>query len=86
MATGSDVLQMLIPTGGWVIYGDDFDSIIYDEGVKPLTKTEFESGFNQVDAWKTDKAAQKEAKTVAALAKLAELGLSAEDISLIIQS
>jgi len=31
MAKGSDVLSMLIPSGGWVIIGDNFNSIIYDE-------------------------------------------------------
>ena len=37
MATGGDVLQLLIPTGGCVIQADDFDSIRYDNGVKPIS-------------------------------------------------
>ena len=27
MTTGTDVLNMLCPEGGWIIYGDDFDNI-----------------------------------------------------------
>lgn len=54
MAKGSDVLAMLIPQGGWVIYGDDFDSIVYDEGVTPITKKQFDDGFTKVDKWLAD--------------------------------
>jgi hypothetical protein len=80
MAKGSDVLDMLIPTGGWVIYGDDFDSIIYDEGVKPITKKQFEDGFAQYDAWKAKLDADKATAKAAAQAKLAALGLTVEDL------
>ena len=54
MATGGNVLEMLIPTGGWVITADDFDSIRYDEGVTPITKKQFTDGFAQYDAWKDE--------------------------------
>ncbi len=54
MASGVEVLNMLIPTGGWVITGDDFDSIIYDEGVEPVTKKQFVDAFAQYDAWKVE--------------------------------
>ena len=81
MASGGDVLEMLIPTGGWVIYGDDFDSIIYDEGVKPITKKQFVEGFAKYDLLKAE---QNEAKTQAktsAQAKLSALGLTVEDLT-----
>lgn len=61
MATGADVLNMLIPTGGWVIYGDDFESIIYDQGVTPITKKQFTDGFSAFDAWKSQQDAEKAA-------------------------
>ena len=54
MARGSDVLRMLKPQGGWVIYEDDFDSIIWDEGVEPITKAQYEAGFSEYDAWKAE--------------------------------
>jgi hypothetical protein len=70
MAIGADVLQMLIPTGGWVIYGDDFDSIIYDDGVKPITKKQYEDGFAQYDVWKAEQDATKAAQKAALLDRL----------------
>ena len=80
MAIGADVLDMLIPTGGWVIYGDDFDSIIYDNGVKPITKKQYTDGFAQYDAWKAEQDATQAAAKAAAQAKLAALGLTVEDL------
>lgn len=80
MAKAREVLEMLIPTGGWTIYADDFDSIIYDEGVAPITKKQFDDGFAQVDAFKAQQEAKAEADKVVAQAKLAALGLTANDL------
>ena len=81
MASGGDVLELLIPTGGWVIYGDDFDSIIYDEGVTPITKAEFEAGFGQYDALKIERDAEK----ATAKAELLErLGITADEAALLL--
>jgi len=79
MATGADVLEMLIPTGGYSITGNDYEGIVFSEA-KPITKAEFEAGFAQYDAWKADQDAQAVAKKAAAQAKLAALGLTAEDL------
>jgi hypothetical protein len=81
MAIGADVLDMLIPTGGWVIYGDDFDSIIYNDGVKPITKKQFTDGFAQYDAWKAQQDATK-AKAKSAL--LERLGITADEAKLLL--
>jgi hypothetical protein len=81
MAKAYEVLSMLIPTGGYVIYGEDFDSIIYDEGVVPVTKEQFENGFAVFDAWKAQQNAQK---TAARQAVLDRLGLTEEEAQLII--
>jgi hypothetical protein len=79
MATGTEVLRMLRPNGGWVIYGDDFDGIQFLE-CEPLTKKEFEDGFAKVDAWKAEEQAKAQVKKSEAEAKLAALGLSLEDL------
>lgn len=79
MAKGSDVLTMLIPDGGWVISGDDFDGIQFLE-CEPITKAEFEAGFVQYDAWKAQQDAAKAVAKQAAEAKLAALGLTADDL------
>jgi len=80
MAKGGEVLNMLLPQGGWVIYKEDFDSIIYDEGVTPVTKAQFEAGFAKYDAWKAEQDAKAVADKAAAQAKLAALGLTADDL------
>ena len=81
MTTGTNSLFMLRPSGGWVIYGDDFDSIIYDEGVKPVTKAEFEAGFTQFEAWFANQEAAKAAEKTALLAKL---GITADEAALLL--
>jgi hypothetical protein len=81
MATGGDVLGMLIPSGGWVIYGDDFDSIRYDEGVAPVTKSAFDAGFAQFDAWKAEQDAIKASNKTALLEKL---GISEDEAKLLL--
>jgi len=81
MATSADVLNMLIPNGGWVIYGNDFDSIIYDDGVTPITKEQFEAGFAQYDAFKAE---QDVAKAAAKQALLDKLGITAEEAKLLL--
>jgi hypothetical protein len=81
MAQGDEVLSMLIPTGGWVISGDNFDSIIYDQGVTPITKKQFTDGFAAFDTWK---AQQDIAKATAKAALLDRLGITAEEASLLL--
>jgi hypothetical protein len=81
MATGKDVLNMLIPSGGWVIYGDDFDSIIYDEGITQISKKQFTDGFAAFDAWKSQQDATKAASKSALLDRL---GITAEEAALLL--
>jgi hypothetical protein len=79
MATGTQVLQMLIPTGGWAIAGNEYEGITFVEA-EPITKEEFEAGFATYDAWKAEQEAAQAAKKAAAEAKLAALGLTADDL------
>ncbi len=82
MATGADVLNKLIPTGGWVITGDDFDSIHYDEGVKPVTKKQFDDGFAAYDSWKAAKEAEMQTRRNTILDRL---GITSEEASILLQ-
>jgi hypothetical protein len=77
MVKGYQVLEMLIPEGGWTIYGDDFDSIVYDNGELPITKEQFENGFAQYDLYKTELDAAKENERTALLTRI---GLTAEEL------
>jgi hypothetical protein len=79
MATGAEVLGMLIPTGGWVISGDDFEAIQFIQAT-PITKAEFTAGFAEYDAWKAEQDSKAAADKEAAQAKLAALGLTADDL------
>jgi hypothetical protein len=79
MATTAEVLRMLIPNGGWVSTGGSYEGIDFVE-CEPITKAQFEAGFAQYDAWKAQQVAAQAAKKTAAEAKLAALGLDADDL------
>jgi hypothetical protein len=69
MATGSNVLEMLIPQGGWVITGNDYEGIQFLE-CEPITKTEFEAGFAKYETWKLDQDISKASNKQALLDRL----------------
>jgi len=80
MAYGFEVLQMLIPNGGWSISGDDYEGIVFEK-CDPITEKEFKDGFAKVDDWKA-KIAEDNAAAKAAL--LARLGITAEEALLLL--
>ena len=80
MAKGSEVLSMLLPEGGWVITGNDFEGIQFLE-CDPITKKQFEDGFAQYDAMKASQDAEKDA-TKAAL--LQRLGITSQEAALLL--
>jgi hypothetical protein len=80
MAQPHEVLAFLIPNGGYVHYGFDFEGIQFLE-CEPITKAEFEAGFAQYDAWKAEQDFAKATAKATAEAKLAALGLTAEDLT-----
>ena len=79
MAKGSEVLSMLLPGGGWVISGDEYENIQFIEA-EPITKKEFEAGFAKVDQWKSEQEAKAIEAKQAAISKLAALGLDLDDL------
>jgi len=79
MASGGEVLSMLLPNGGWYISGDDYKGIQFLE-CEPITKAQYEAGFAQYDAWRAEQDADKATAKAAAQAKLAALGLTVEDL------
>lgn len=80
MATGAEVLGMLIPNGGWYMANDTFESIQFIE-CEPISETEFNAGFAQYDAWKAE---QDIAKANAKTAILDRLGLTADEAALLL--
>jgi helix-turn-helix protein len=80
MATGVEVLSMLIPSGGWAISGDKYEDIKFIEA-EPITKSEFEAGFKKVDAWKLE---QEIGKANAKAALLERLGITEDEAKLLL--
>jgi hypothetical protein len=79
MATATNVLEMLIPKGGWVLTGNQYEGIHFLE-CDPITKEEFEAGFAQYDAWKAEQDAAKAQAKALAEAKLVAIGLTTDDL------
>ncbi len=79
MPTASEVLEMLIPNGGWVCTGQKYEGIQFLE-CEPITEAQFEAGFAKYDAWKADLDAAQQVKKATAETKLAALGLTADDL------
>jgi hypothetical protein len=79
MAQGYQVVEMLIPNGGWYMSGDEYEGIQFLE-CEPITKAQFTAGFAQFDAWKAEQDFKAKAAKESAQAKLAALGLSVDDL------
>ena len=80
MATGTDVLDMLLPEGGWIIVGDNFNGITWVDDRPRCSKAQFEAGFGKYDAWKAEQDAALAADKANATAKLEALGLTTDDL------
>jgi hypothetical protein len=80
MATSGDVLTMLIPNGGWFQSGETFEGIKFLE-CEPITKKQYQDGFAQYDAWKTE---QDATKATAKAALLERLGITEDEAKLLL--
>jgi hypothetical protein len=80
MATTADVLKILIPNGGYIATGEDYEGIEFRE-CEPITKAEFEAGFAAYDAFKIE---QDAAQATAKAALLARIGITAEEATLLL--
>jgi len=80
MATSGEVMEMLIPKGGWVITGNEYEGIQFTQ-CEAITKAQFEAGFAQYDAWIAAKELQAATDKAALLAKL---GITADEAKLLL--
>lgn len=80
MATNIEVLSFLRPNGGYVQVGESYEGITFEPQCEPFTKSEYEAGFAQYDAWKAEQEAAQATAKAAAEAKLVALGLDLEDL------
>ena len=81
MAKAKEVISMLCPEGGWILHGDDFDSITWVDDRPRCTEAEFKAGFAQYDALKAKEATQIATDKAALLAKL---GITADEAALLL--
>ena len=80
MPKGFEVMEMLIPTGGWIITGDEYEGIEFLE-CDPITKEEFNAAFDKYDAWKAEQDLAKHEQKQALLDKL---GITADEAKLLL--
>jgi hypothetical protein len=80
MAKSYEVLGMLIPNGGYVQIGEDYEGIQFIE-CEPITKEQYEAGFIQYDAWKAEQDAAKVAQKQALLDRL---GITEDEAKLLL--
>jgi hypothetical protein len=81
MATTIEIIRHLRPNGGYVVYNDELETMIYDDGVEPITKKEFDAAAKIVDA---KLAAEEQAKSDAKAALLNRLGITADEAALLL--
>jgi hypothetical protein len=79
MATTHEVLGFLIPNGGYVAVGENYEGITFLE-CESITKEQFEAGFAQYDAWKLEQETKVVAAREAVQARLTALGLTPDDL------
>ena len=80
ISKGKEVMEHLRPNGGWVIYGEDFDSIKYFDACEPITKKLFDDTLADIEnIVEAKQAAQSDAKA----ALLERLGITADEAKLI---
>lgn len=80
MATAGEVLEFLIPNGGWTISGDEYSGITFLE-CDPITEQEFLDGFAKVE--KAKKAAETKRNNDRE-ALLTKLGITADEAALLL--
>ena len=80
MSKAANVLNMLIPDGGWVLHGDTYEGITF-LNCEPITKKQFEDGFDKYDAWKSK---QDEIHATAKQVILDRLGITEDEAKLLL--
>lgn len=82
MATHREVMAFLRPDGGYICVGTDYEGIEFLD-CEPFTKKEYQDAFAVYDTKKAEEDAALETKKLAAEAKLAALGLDADDLKVL---
>lgn len=85
MITTAQAIMSLRPGTEWSMNGDDVEGIIWHTpGVEPLTRAEVDAEVTRLEAAAVAEQQRKEAARASAVAKLAALGLDADEVSAVI--
>lgn len=85
MITTAQAVMSLRPGVEWSMNGDDVENIIWHtEGAQPLTRAEVDAEVARLEAAAVAEQQRKEAARASAVAKLAALGLDADEVSAVI--
>ena len=79
MALHKEVISYLRPNGGIIATGDEYEGIEF-VWAEPFTEAEYKAAFAKVDELNAQKEADDAAAKASAQAKLAALGLNADDL------
>lgn len=80
MATANEVMGMLMPDGGYVLVGEEYEGLTILTDHK-ISKKEFEEAFAKCDVFLAEKQAQKAAAKAAILDRL---GITEEEAKIIL--
>jgi hypothetical protein len=84
MHVGGEVLKMLVPDNiSWTITGDDYSGIVWHNSDPYITESEFNQGKLDLNNYLEEKESERISKKQIALQKIEQLGLTEEDILLI---
>ena len=73
-------IQKINPTAQLTIKGGDIDSIVWENGTSPISKSDIEAKISQAETEIADAASKKVADKASADAKLKALGLTDDEI------
>lgn len=79
MVRNRDICRFLRPDGGWITNDGNYEDIVFPE-CEPFTEAEYEAAKPLVQASLDKKEADEIAAKTRAEAKLAALGLTADDL------
>jgi hypothetical protein len=80
MTQVSDVLNFLLPEGGWVVYGNEWAGVQFIEA-EPITKAQFDKGVKDYEAFIANRETTKAAAKIELLTKL---GITADEAKLLL--
>jgi len=79
-----EILRKLRPEGGWILTGEDFNSVQW-VGIKPITNAEYSKELLTIEDYVISKEQNDiEAKATAKAELLAKLGITAEEAALLL--